>query len=332
MLKIAIHAQTYPLKTAFRIARGEKQHAHVVMVELTDGAYKGRGEAVPYARYGETIETVTAAIEAIAPAIKKGMTRADMQHALLPGAARTALDCAFWDLQAKRAHQPVWELAGLPPPQPVKTLFTISLDTPVAMAHAAKQAQHYDTLKIKLGSMAGSAEGIAQDIACLTAIRDAVPDKQLIVDVNEGWRGRGLAPYVDLLRGFDILFFEQPFPAGQDTGLAAFDLPFCADESLHESSDLEKIDPAYSWINIKIDKAGGLTEALSLLQMGKAQDKKIMLGCMVASSLSMAPAMLLAGQADCVDLDAPLWLAQDCPHGLTYEQQIIHPPTPALWG
>ncbi len=328
MRHISITAESLPLKTPFRIARGEKRTAEVIVVEIYDGDYKGRGEAVPYARYGETIETVSATIEQISPAFEKGMTQKDMQTALMPGAARCALDCALWDLRAKQAHKPVWALAGLAPPHVTQTAYTISLDTPQAMARAVETAAAYPLLKLKLGGK----DGIKGDMARLHAIRAVAPHKRLIVDVNEGWSCDDLAHHADALAPFNLELIEQPVPSGEDKALARFNLPFCADESLHDCESFPHIDAGYNCINIKLDKAGGLSEAIALVDMAKKADKKIMLGCMVASSLAMAPALLLAHYADYVDLDGPLWLARDRENGLQFEGALIHPPTPALWG
>jgi L-alanine-DL-glutamate epimerase-like enolase superfamily enzyme len=325
---ISIKVESWPLRQRFAIARGSKISAETICVEIADKGCVGRGEAVPYARYGETPETVTAAIEALIPALEKGMDRAALADALLPGAARNAVDCALWDLQAKQTTTPVWRLAGLSPPHPLTTAYTIVLDDADRMAERAAAVPAYGLLKIKLGG----AEGLMADITRLNAIAEARPDAQLVVDVNEGWQAGELARYADRLGQFGVTFFEQPVPQAQEAALGDIDLPFCADESVHDSNDITALPTFYQWVNIKLDKTGGLSEALACIEVARAAQRKIMVGCMVATSLSMAPATLLGQQADLIDLDGPLWLDTDCDNGLAYEGATVYPATQKLWG
>ena len=326
--EISIRAETWPLRQRFAIARGSKMAAETVCVQIGENGHIGRGEAVPYARYNETVESVSAAIETLTPALKNGLTRADLGEVLLPGAARNAVDCALWDLKAKQQNRRVHELLGMPAPRPLATAYTIVLDDADKMANAAMQARHYGLLKIKLGGP----QGVMADMTRLAAIAEARPDAKLIVDANEGWQAEELARYADTLGRYGVQFFEQPVPQAQEAALAQIDLPFCADESVHDRHDIAALSPAYDWVNIKLDKTGGLTEALACVDVARKQGRKIMVGCMVATSLSMAPAFLLAQHADLIDLDGPLWLAEDCPHGLSFNGATIHPPTAALWG
>jgi L-alanine-DL-glutamate epimerase-like enolase superfamily enzyme len=296
-----------------------------VVAELGDGKARGRGECVPYARYGETVETVTAAIEAIRPHLA-GLTRIGLQSAIPPGAARNALDCAFWDLEAKQSGHRAHDLAGLPAPRPLTTAFTISLGTPVAMAQAAAAAAGRPLLKIKLGS-----DGDPERIA---AVRNAAPKATLIVDANEGWTERNLARNLAACAEAGVVLVEQPLPESADDALARIALPIaiCADESAHGRSSLAALPGKYDAVNIKLDKAGGLTEALAMADEASRLGLSIMAGCMVATSLAMAPAILLAQRALFVDLDGPLLLTKDRPHGLRYAGSVVDPATAALWG
>jgi L-alanine-DL-glutamate epimerase-like enolase superfamily enzyme len=325
--KLTIRAESWPLRQRFSIARGSKISADVLSVELAENGFVGRGEAVPYRRYGESMETVTAAVESVQTALKTGMGRSDLVDALLPGAARNAIDCALWDLEAKQNNTDIATLAATEM-KPITTAFTIVIDDADKMAAQAEKAQAYPLLKIKLGGR----EGVMADITRLAAIAEARPDAQLIVDSNEGWQIDELARYAQQLGRFGVTFFEQPVPQAQEAGLADIDLPFCADESVHDSGSLTNLPRAYEWVNLKLDKTGGLTEALTAAAAAKADGRKIMVGCMVATSLSMAPAMILAQHADLVDLDGPLWLAEDRANGLRYDGATIYPPSPDLWG
>ncbi len=325
---IAIRAQTWPLKQHFAIARDSKISADVICADITECGVTGRGEAVPYARYGESVETVSASIEDLRPALEDGLEQSVLGDALPPGAARNALDCAMWDLRAKQTGQPVWQLAGLEPPRSLITAFTITLDKADIMAEKARQARGFPLLKIKLGG----ADGLLADIARLNTIVDARPDAQFIVDANEGWVVEDVARYRDQLAKFGVQFFEQPVPAARDHALQGIKLPFCADESVHDSASLDSLSPAYQWVNIKLDKAGGLSEALALVKAARARGLYIMVGCMVATSLSMAPAFILGQLADLIDLDGSLWLDKDREGGMKFRQAQISEGESGFWG
>ena len=298
----------------------------MVVAELRDEAARGRGECVPYARYGESVAGVVAAIEAMRPALAAGLDRHALQSAMGPGAARNAIDCAFWDLAAKREGKPVHSLAGLPVPHPVTTAFTISLAAPADMAKAAAKAAARPLLKVKLG-----AEGDADRIA---AVRRAAPRATLIVDANEGWDERNLEANFKACLAADVMLIEQPLPENRDHVLAELKrpIPVCADESAHDLTSLPGLAGKYDAVNIKLDKAGGLTEALAMLVAAERRGLAVMAGCMVATSLAMAPALLVAQRARFVDLDGPLLLGKDRPHGLRYDGGLVSPPEPALWG
>jgi L-alanine-DL-glutamate epimerase-like enolase superfamily enzyme len=291
-------------------------------VRVTDGQHVGRGEAVPYARYGES---VAGALEALR-AIEGPIDRRQLPELLPAGAARNALDCALWDLEAKQAHKRAWTLAGLPEPVPVRTAYTLSLDEPSAMAVAAKAVPHLTLLKLKLGG-AGDPERLA-------AVRSARPDARLIADANEAWTLDMLAPFLAAAAAAGVELIEQPLPAGADEALAhvARAVPVCADESAHTGRDLDGLVAKYDAVNIKLDKTGGLTEAIALARAARGFGLSIMIGCMVGTSLAMAPALLLANDAAFVDLDGPLLLARDRAPGLTYEGSLVMPPPAALWG
>jgi L-alanine-DL-glutamate epimerase-like enolase superfamily enzyme len=319
---ISVSAESFPLARKFTISRGSKTEALVVTARITRNGVTGCGEAVPYTRYGESVAGVMAQIAAQAPRV----TRDELARDMPAGAARNALDCALWDLEAKTARVRVWDLAGLPAPRPVQTAFTLSLDTPEAMqAEAAKNA-HRPILKIKLGT--------PDDMPRLEAVRRGAPYATLIIDANEGWTPEiytDLAPHLIRL---GVALVEQPMPAGADDMLAeiARPLPVCADESCHDRASLSGLRGKYDVVNIKLDKAGGLTEALALRAQAQQMGFGVMVGCMVSTSLAMAPATLLAQGALHTDLDAPLLLAQDRDHPLVYDSAGIHPPTSALWG
>ncbi len=323
-LIVAIEA--WPIAGSFTISRGSKTQADVVVVELCDGAYRGRGECTPYPRYGETADGVVAAIEAMRQPLLDGLNRSDLQRLLPGGAARNGLDCAFWDLEAKQSGRRAYVLAGLPAPGPVNTAYTISLGTPEAMAQAARAAAARPLLKIKLGS--------PEDPARIRAIRNAAPAAELIVDANEGWTPDNLAANLAACAEVGVTLIEQPLPAADDAALAAVahPIPICADESVHDRATLARLKGKYEAVNIKLDKAGGLTEALALAEEATRLGFEIMVGSMVATSLAVAPAMLLAQRARVVDLDGPLLLAKDRPEGLRYEGSRVYPPEPALWG
>jgi L-alanine-DL-glutamate epimerase-like enolase superfamily enzyme len=324
---LTVRTERWPIAGSFTISRGAKTEAVVVVAELTGGGHRGRGECVPYARYGETAEGVAAAIESMRPAVAAGLTREALQRAMPPGAARNALDCAFWDLAAKQAGCPVHVLALLVEPKPLVTAFTISLDTPAAMAAAAAQAAHRALLKVKLG-------GMGDDPARIAAVRRAAPDCELIVDANEAWTQQNLTENLAACAAAGVTLIEQPLPDGHDGVLSAFrhPVPICADESAHAGASLSALAGKYDAVNIKLDKTGGLTEALAAAEEAARLGLTLMVGCMVATSLSMAPAMLVAQQARYVDLDGALLLARDRLYPLRYEGSRVHPPSRALWG
>ena len=326
MRRLTVRLETWPLKHAFRISRGAKTEALTLTAEIADGPHSGRGEAVPYPRYDETPEGARSAIEGLRRAIEAGLTRPSLQDALPPGAARNALDCALWDLEAKQAGRPAWELAGLAPPQPCVTAVTLSLDTPEGMGRAAARHAAMPLLKLKV-----TGEG---DLDRIRAVRANAPGARLIVDANEGWTAPMLDALLPAFAALGVEMVEQPLPAADDGALAGrrFALPLCADESCHTRADLPRLAGRYRMVNVKLDKTGGLTEALALAADARAMGLRLMVGCMVGTSLAMAPAALLAGGADYVDLDGPLLLARDRTPGLGYDGAALQPPEPALWG
>ena len=318
--------ESFPIAGRFAIARGAKTEARVVVATIeTEGAL-GRGECVPYARYGESVDSVAAAIESVRGAIEAGAGRAHLQDLLPAGAARNALDCALWDLEAKATGVPAHVRAGVAAPRPVTTAYTISVDTPEAMAHAAARAAARPLLKVKLAG-AGDRERLA-------AVRAAAPAATLVVDANESWMPADLAPMLAACAAAGVALVEQPLPAGADAVLAeiAHPVPICADESVHAREGLAGLRDRYDAVNIKLDKTGGLTEALATVAEAERLGFSIMVGCMVGTSLAMAPALLIAGRARFVDLDGPLLLARDRPEGLTYEGSTLMPAGPELWG
>jgi L-alanine-DL-glutamate epimerase-like enolase superfamily enzyme len=325
-ISLTTRAERWPIAGTFAISRGAKTEAAVVVAELSDGTHRGSGECVPYARYNETVESVLAAIEAMRPAIAAGLDRLGLQQAMAAGAARNALDCAFWDLEAKRSGRRAHELAGLAAPQPLVTAYTISLASPQEMAAAAAKAADRALLKVKLGG-AGDPERIA-------AVRRAAPRAELIVDANEAWNQQTLTDNLAACAAAGVTLIEQPLPDGRDDVLSAFrhPVPICADESAHARNSLAALADKYDAVNIKLDKTGGLTEALATAEEAERLGLSVMVGCMVATSLAMAPAMLVAQWARVVDLDGPLLLARDRPDPLQYEGSRVHPPSRALWG
>jgi L-alanine-DL-glutamate epimerase-like enolase superfamily enzyme len=321
-LLIEVAGESWPLVSPFVIARGAKLEANVIVAIVSDGRMTGRGEAVPYARYGETVEASLAALRALPGPID----RSRLPDLLAPGAARNALDCALWDLEAKQAGKRAWALAGLPAPRPALTCYTLSLATPEAMAAAARAVPHLKLLKLKLGG--------AGDPQRMAAVRAERPDARLVADANEAWTAEMLAPFLDAAARSGLEQIEQPLPEGADEMLAhvPHPVPICADESAHTSADLDRLASRYDAVNIKLDKTGGLTEALAMARSAKARGLKIMVGSMVATSLAAAPALLLANDADWVDLDGPLLLARDREPGLAIKDGVISPPAPELWG
>ena len=326
MPELLVQRESWPLAKPFVISRGAKTVADVVVATVREGDAAGRGECVPYARYGETVEGVMQRINELAPDIARGMDRAALQDVLPAGAARNALDCALWDLQARRDGASVVELAGLDALEPVVTAYTLGLDTAQAMGAAARAESRRALIKLKLAG-----EG---DLERVAAVRENAPDSRLIVDANEGWTPEMVEPFAAALGDLGVVLIEQPLPAGDDSMLAgiAHPVPFCADESCHDGAGLEDIAARYDCVNIKLDKTGGLTGALALKRAAEAAGLEIMAGCMVATSLAMAPALLIAQGADFVDLDGPLLLAHDRQGGLIYQGSTVACGRETLWG
>ena len=325
-MKLQAHDERWPIAGAFTISRGSKTEAHVVVATVTVEGHTGRGECVPYARYGETVAQTLADIAAQGSAFADGMTRERLQGLMAPSAARNALDCALWDLEAKRSGVAAWRAAGLSRFEPVETCFTISLGSPEKMAADAAAAAHRPILKVKLGG--------GDDLACVEAVRAAAPASRLVVDPNEAMTFDDLVRLAPAFARLGVIMIEQPLKGGEDHALEGYDcpVPLCADESLHTRADLAACARRYQAVAIKLDKTGGLTEALALAAEARSLGLQIMAGCMVATSLGMAPAALIAQQAAVVDLDGPLLLARDRPDGIVYEGSIMQPPRPALWG
>lgn len=325
--EISVETETWPIAGAFTISRGSKTEAQVVTVTIRDGDATGRGECVPYGRYGETVKDVMASIKGASQSLADGMTREELQRAMTRGAARNAVDCALWDLEAKLSGNPVWKLAGLEEPKPLTTAYTLSLAEPDVMREAARVAAARPLLKLKLG-------GDGQDIARVAAVREGAPDATLIVDANEGWKADDVLPLATELAKLNVALIEQPLPAKEDEALRglACPIPLCADESAHGLEGMTRLVGLYQYVNVKLDKTGGLTEALSVIRCAKRRKLEVMVGCMVATSLAMAPAALVAQGAAFVDLDGPLLLAKDREHGIRYDGSVMQPPERALWG
>ncbi len=325
MRKMTITPVSSPLKAAFAISRGSKTTAETVVVEIQDGEYVGRGECVPYARYKESRVSVVAQLSGIESAVQEGLTREDLQRRLPAGAARCAVDCAMWDLEAKLSGTPVWQLAGLPEPTSLPTTMTLSLDEADAMAGAAKSTAA-KILKLKLGG--------AEDMDRVEAVRRARPDAKLVLDGNEGLDPDSFPSLCARAAELGVVLIEQPFAVDQDQALLRRPghVAICADESVHTRNDIQILAKKYDAINIKLDKAGGLTHALAMMKEAKLVGLGTMVGCMVAGSLSMAPAIVLGQVADLIDLDGPLWLANDVPHRLRYSDGSVAPPSRELWG
>jgi L-alanine-DL-glutamate epimerase-like enolase superfamily enzyme len=323
---LAARIERFPIAGSFTISRGAKTEAVTVVAEVSRDGLVGRGECVPYPRYGETPEATLAAIAAMQAAVAGELDRQALQGAMPPGAARNALDCALIDLEAKAAGLRAWSLLDRPVPGERTTAYTISLGTPEAMAAATAKAAHRPLLKIKLGG-----DGDAERIR---AVRSAAPESELIVDANESWTEANLEHNLAACEAVGVTLVEQPLPAGKDEALARIRRPVavCADESVHDRNSLAPLRARYDAVNIKLDKTGGLTEALAMADAAQALGFEIMIGCMVATSLSMAPAMLVTPQARFVDLDGPLLLARDREHALRYDESLVYPPAASLWG
>jgi L-Ala-D/L-Glu epimerase / N-acetyl-D-glutamate racemase len=322
-MKLRVTPDVFKLAQVFTISRGSRTEAKVLTVRIDAGGFSGWGECVPYARYGETLDSVTDEIEGLSLPI----SRTELQKALPAGAARNAVDCALWDLEAKRAGKPVWQLAGLDAPQPEITAYTLSLDTPEKMRAQAAENAYRPLLKTKLG-------GGAEDVARIEAVRAGAPDARIIVDANEGWTPALYGELAPVLLALGVEMVEQPLPAGEDDALLDMDrpLPVCSDESCHDRTSLAALKGKYDIVNIKLDKTGGLTEALALRDAALADGYKVMVGCMVGSSLAMAPAVLVAQGAAFTDLDGPLLLAEDRDPPLYFDDDGVHPAKSALWG
>lgn len=325
---LTVAEEVWPIAGSFRIARGARTEARVVVVSIAEGETTGYGECVPYARYGETPASVMAQIEEAKAALEAGADRAELRKLVTAGAARNAIDAALWDLEAKRAGTTVAEMIGAAPLKPVTTAFTISLDDdPAKMEAAARAASHRPLLKVKLG-------GGEQDGERIAAVRRGAPDAQLIIDANEGWTAENLQSNLDACAAVGVTLIEQPLPAADDDALAKAKrtVPVCADESAHDLAGFDKLVGRYDFLNIKLDKTGGLTEALELATAAENAGMRIMVGCMVSTSLAMAPAFMVAQRAEIVDLDGPLLLAKDRDPGFRFEGSMMFPPSGALWG
>ena len=319
---IQAKVEIFPLAQVFRISRGARTQAEVVTVTIEKDGVTGRGECVPYARYNETLESVIKQVESLPADINKET----LQDTLPPGAARNAVDCALWDFECKKRDQRIWKIAGIQIPEQKMTAYTLSLDEPEIMFKQAEKNSNRPLLKIKLGTQ--------NDMPRLEAVRKGAPNSEIIVDANEGWDAELYSKLAPELVSLGVKLVEQPLPADQDNDLIGLPrpLPICADESCHDRKSLEKLIGKYDFVNIKLDKTGGLTEALQLKDKAVEAGFKIMVGCMVGSSLAMAPAMLIAQNATFVDLDGPLLLEQDRRHGLFYDESWVHPPLKDLWG
>lgn len=318
--------ETFAIAGLFTISRGSKTEAEVVTCTIHENGLSGRGECVPYKRYGESLDGVLSDIQSIADAVDSGLTREELQTRMKPGAARNAVDCALWDLEAKRSGGRVADMIGATGRKPLVTAFTLSLGEPAAMAADARKNAQRPLLKVKLGT--------GDDESRLRAVREAAPNSRIIVDANEGWTEENLAHHMAIAAEMNVSLIEQPLPAGKDAALAGIRrlVSVCADESVHATEDLESLRDRYDAVNIKLDKTGGLTEALVMKAEAQRLGFLVMLGCMVGSSLAMAPAVLLAQDADYADLDGPLLLAKDRPNGLRYEGSLVYPPDSDLWG
>ena len=326
MRRSSVRSERWPLAVAFVISRGSKTEAEVVVIEIAEAGRRGRGEAVPYARYGETTHGVLEQMISVQARVDAGLDRAALQGLLPPGAARNALDCALWDLEAKQAGIRAWTLAGLARLDPVKTCYTISLDTPGEMARSARLNARRPILKLKIGG--------ANDLTAVEAVRDSAPRSRLVIDANEALNFDELRRLAPEFARLGVLVVEQPLPAGEDAVLDGYEspVPLCADESLHTRAELAACVGRYDMVNIKLDKAGGLTEALALAAQAKAMGFAIMAGSMVGTSLGVAPALIFAQGAAVADLDGPLLLSHDREPGLAITGSLLEPPSAALWG
>ncbi|WED24513.1 dipeptide epimerase [Vibrio sp. JC009] len=324
-MEVNIYQANWPIRGSFTISRGSKTQVDAVIVELSENGVTGRGECVPYARYNESVESVIAQLEDVAPAVKEGADSKAIQQLLPSGAARNALDCAFWDLKCKSEKVSVWQSLSVTP-EPLVTAYTLSLDSPENMEKAASENCHRPLLKLKLGG--------PEDLERVQAVRRGAPDADIILDANEAWTAEIYNKLIPELVNLGVSMIEQPFPADSDQVLDGLSrpIPICADESCHDRTSLPSIIGRYDMINIKTDKTGGLTEALALKEEAEQAGLKIMVGCMLASSLSMAPAFVVAQGAQVVDLDGPLLLSEDIANGFEFEQNKMLPFKKELWG
>lgn len=325
-MKLKAYKADWEFNSPFRIAYRERTHARTVQVELTDGDLMGRGEAAGVSYHGETVDSLLEQLVSVAPRISAGLPRDELQRLMPPGGARNALDCALWDLEAKRAGRRAWDIAGLASVRSLLTAYTLGVDTPEAMARAATAASQYSLLKLKLTG--------EDDIERVTAVRRARPDAHLIVDANQAWNDLQLRELTLQLAALGVTLIEQPLVIGKDGVLAEFrsSLPLCADESCQTTASLPGLAGKYQYVSIKLDKTGGLTEALRLARLARAQGFKLMVGCMGGSSLSMAPAFIVGQLCDVVDLDAPLLVKSDVPNGIRYDGSWMSAPDERLWG
>ncbi len=326
---VALDREAWPLRGAFRISRGARTEAKVLTIRLTRGGHEGRAECVPYAHYGESFDSVEEQIRgAVATLVNSHQLdlRHDLQAILPAGAARNAVDCALFDLHCKERGIRAWELAGRDEPAPSVTVETVVIDTPDAMREAARACAHRPILKVKLDA--------EQVVERMRAVREGAPSSRLVVDANEAWDLAQLRDVAPALAELGVVMIEQPLPAAADDALVGYSspVPLCADESCHTRADLERCATRYAMVNLKLDKTGGLTEALALADEALARGLGLMAGCMLGTSLAMAPATLVADRAEVVDLDGPLWLAKDREHGLRIEASKVFPPSAELWG
>lgn len=325
-MKLSVDIETWPIEGGFTISRGSRTEQPVVVARLEQDGVTGRGECVPYPRYGESIDSVAAELEAVRPAIEAGITRQSLLGVMKAGAARNAVDGALWDLEAKRSGKPAWALAGMSEPKPLITCFTLSLGTPESMHAKAREAADRPLLKVKLGG-----DG---DLERVAAVREGAPKARLVVDANEAWTLDMLERFPPELARHGVEMIEQPLKAGEDNWPASLPrpVPICADESCHGVENLDRLVGRYDLVNVKLDKTGGLTAALELVQAARAKGFGVMVGCMVGTSLGMAPAFLAAQLARYVDLDGPLILSRDRVPGIRFEGSLMHPPPRELWG
>jgi L-Ala-D/L-Glu epimerase len=324
--RLSVTVERFPLAASFTISRGTKTEAVVVVCTVEDEFGRGWGECVPYARYGETTESVSAQLEGVREAVEGGASRQTVQELLAPGAARNALDCALWDLEAKSGNRRLEDILCKAPARPVETAYTISMGTPSEMGDAARAVAHRGVLKVKVGGR--------NDAERMRAVRSAARGAKLIIDANEGWTADNVVENLLAAAAVNATIVEQPLPADQDDILAGIPhpVPICADESVHATKDLASLSARYDYVNLKLDKTGGLTEGIEFMREARRLGFGVMVGCMVGTSLAMAPAVLLAQYADLVDLDGPLLLKRDRPRGLVYASSTVSPPSPALWG